>query len=336
MKKFIKKVLPERMLFFIKKSNSNKKLKKLYKFDYKKYYKSYSPHYSDSNLKQIEARLMFGAHALEKGFSHNNFRPKFGKIAMTDLSNVLNIYNMNGFPKENLRYKIALSSIKNYIELHKKENIDLNFLEEIFTLSIIEEAKKADSSLSGIIEIKKANKINNDKINFKELALNRVSIREFSEENIDLEMITDAINISLKTPSVCNRQPSMVYIIKNKEIIKEILDIQGGYNGFKLPPVLLLVTASNEVFISPTERNESFIDGGLFSMSLLYSLEYEGLAACALNAMLSNEDEKKVKNILNVPYSESLIMFVAVGHISNINKVPKSKRDTLPSTVKII
>lgn len=65
--------------------------------------------------------------------------------------------------------------------------------------------------------------------------------------------------------SVCNRQPVRVYAITNKSIIEKALKLQGGFNGYKVPPALFLITADNEAFLSISEHNEGFVDGGPFS-----------------------------------------------------------------------
>lgn len=152
-----------------------------------------------------------------------------------------------------------------------------------------------------------------------------------------MRTIESALSISMKTPTVCNRQPNRVYVVKNKKVMEKVLEIQGGYKGYKLPAILILVSTDNRAFVSINERNEGFIDGGLFSMSLLYALEYEGLGACALNAMMNHDKEQEIKRILNVSEFENLIMFIAVGQIPDKGvKCPKSQRDTYQKIMRVI
>lgn len=42
----------------------------------------------------------------------------------------------------------------------------------------------------------------------------------------------------------------------------------------------MLVTADLQAFMGSNERNEGYVDSGLFSMSLLYAMKSCGLAAC--------------------------------------------------------
>ena len=109
-------------------------------------------------------------------------------------------------------------------------------------------------------------------------------------------------------------------------MIESTLAIQGGFTGYKLPPMLLMITTDNSSFLDIKERNQVYIDGGLFAMSLLLSLEYVSLAACPLNAMLNVSRDKQMRELLNIPKNENIIMFAAVGNFKESYKEPKSFR----------
>ena len=74
------------------------------------------------------------------------------------------------------------------------------------------------------------------------------------------------------------------------------------------------------------EHNEGYVDGGLFAMSMLYSLEACGLAACPLNTMFSEENDKKTRDMLGVPDNEVFIMYIAVGRFRESSKICRSQR----------
>lgn len=166
----------------------------------------------------------------------------------------------------------------------------------------------------------------NSRLGFKELMSKRYSAREYAEGAVDMKRIEDSIETSMKTPSVCNRQPTRVFVITDKEKIKETMAIQGGFNGYKIPPVLLAVTSDLSSFVSIEEVNEPYVDGGLFSMSLMLSLQSNNLAVCPLNAMMTNKKKEQIRKIDGIPASHDLIMFLAVGNRKEINVHPKSYR----------
>ncbi len=306
----------------------------MYRYDFKRFSKSFTTNIQLSDKNQLESRLIFHAHALEKGFSHEKFREGFGIRALESLSECLNVYRAKEYPKDSEKYQLTLSSIHNYIEIHKRKGYSVDFLKEIFSQELHSEIEKSALRLSGVKEIVIDSKRNNAEKNFVQLANGRSSIREYAATSVDYNKIKRVVEVALKTPSVCNRQPVRIYSLENREKIRTILDLQAGYKGYELPPILLTITVSNASFFNPAERNEGFIDGGLFSMSILYGLEYEGLGACALNAMMSGEKEDQIKEILEIPDNEMLIMFLTVGNLKEISLAPISYRVSVENILR--
>lgn len=311
------------------------RIRKIYQKERKRFCENYGTSKSNNN-RIVDSKLIFHAHALEKGLSHIHFRNGFGKSALNEIHNCLVEYKNNEFSKETLAYKNAMSCLKAYQSRHKELDLPIPlFFEELF-VDFKEEIELSDPLIGGYSKLKRIDKENNRSVDFKTLFNNRVSIREFSEEPVDCGLLEEAIELSMKTPSVCNRQSSRVRIIKNKEIIKKALVAQGGFTGYDIPPVLMLVTTDTNSFLHYTERNQIYIDGGLFAMSILIALEYVGLAACALNSMFGIDKEKEVREILDVPENENFIMFISIGNFLEETPYPKSCRFTGKSITTII
>lgn len=273
---------------------------------------------------QIKARLLFFSHSIEKGLSRENLRYGFGKTVVPELYKLIKIYNEHDYDTYNSIYLNALSVLNQYIKIHEECEYD------IASILDKEEFKKNyltyDFKIGGAKTVFCPSRMENKARNFKELAVNRHSVRDYQEAVVDLQKIQEAIEIASKSPSVCNRQSSRVHVIHDRSLIKEALKIQGGFNGYDCPPCLLLITTDTRYFIDVTERNQIYIDGGLFSMSLLYALEYECLAACALNTMFDPKRETATRQLLGIDDSENLIMYITVGNFKEVYKVPKSHR----------
>lgn len=136
---------------------------------------------------------------------------------------------------------------------------------------------------------------------FEELCERRHAVRSYADEPVSREALKKVVEISLRTPSVCNRQSVRVRILDDARIIGEALKIQGGFGGYAMPPALMVVTSDLRAFMGAQERNEAFVDGGLFSMSLLYALESERLTACPLNAMFGAKTGAAMRALLHIP-----------------------------------
>ncbi len=98
-----------------------------------------------------------------------------------------------------------------------------------------------------------------------------------------------------------------------------MLPLQGGNVGFgHLIKKLLIITADLCAFDGTHERNQGFIDGGMFAMSLLYSIQFHGLGACALNWARALETDLALRSEINIRESNVILMMIGVGHIPDI------------------
>lgn len=320
----------------IKKNLQKIRLRYLANKDIKRFSKSAAFSIYDSSYEQLTSRIMYNVHAIEKGLSRShNFRAGFGKNALKTLNDTLVVYTQKGYSTDSFPYIEGRSIFLRYIELHKKMSADVSFLNNIVDSSFLEENKMYGGT--GVKEIFREDKLNNNKKNFYELAQGRSSVRDFSGGAVDREKILSVIQNATKTPSVCNRQGWFVYLVEDKQKIEKLLELQRGFKGYpKLPDKVLTITVSNSTFLSPVERNEAFVDGGLFAMSVIYGLEYEGIAAVTLNAMMNFKDEKGIRELLDVGESEQIILFIAVGQFKDKVIVPISDRKRAENFTKIV
>ncbi len=157
--------------------------------------------------------------------------------------------------------------------------------------------------------------------------LSRYSLREFQNKSVSRNVIKRAVELAMKTPSVCNRQPWHVYHADDKRIINAALSFQNGNRGFgHAIPNLMVVTSDLKAFMSGAEHYQHWIDGGLFSMSLIYALHSLGVASCALNWSQSPDKDKGFRAKLNIQPSHTVILLLALGWPKKNNRVCCSTR----------
>ncbi|PIC56158.1 hypothetical protein CSV80_15955 [Sporosarcina sp. P12(2017)] len=299
-------------------------------YDYSKYLNSSFGNPKNNSEEQLRNKITLYYHALEKGLSHSNIRLGFGQYALNELFETLEEYVQKGFSIEDIRFKTGISTIQEYINLHNLKGQPTTDLS-----SRLSQLANNITKSGGSLIINKNDYVNGSDSSFADLVNSRHSVRSFSNETVDLDLINQAINLSMKTPSACNRQPWNVYVIKNNELRKKILKVQGGLNGFgENMDSLLMITTDNSAYGSANERNAGYIDGGLFSMTLLYSLHNLGLATCMLNASFNINKYKSIGKLLDLKKGESIIMFIGVGHMPTSVTVTKSQRDNFRDITK--
>lgn len=325
MRQTITKVMPDRLVESYRDYKQKKVINHAARNEAKKYKKYANLHIKGSSAKGIEELLIFNSHSIEKGLSHPHFRPNFGKNALSSLKINLDEFDRLQLDKSDFPYQNAISVLRAYKEKHNSMNLKTPFFDSLF-LDI--DLKRA-SSIAGAKEYTNFLDAN---VTFKDLEQLRYTQREFSDAPIDTALYKEALSMAMKTPSVCNRQPWHVFFTQNEGKIEELLAIQNGFKGYGNPPSLSVITVDRRAFLGAHERNEPYIDGGIFLMNFDLCLTSVGLASCILNLMLPVEGLEKVRRILGIGDSQAIIAMIAVGTPKKKILVAKSARRD-PSTI---
>jgi len=323
LKNQLKKVTPQ----FVFKYRKNRRLKKMSEYNRRRYMAAMNA----ENLEKYQANLLMHSHVLEKGLSHEKIRYGFGVSQLKESAHSMKNYLQYG-NKNDFAYQTICSTLKEYIELHEKVNHSLEYMSSIFSeeqLNDIKECKLANSGYKIVATQQRYE-------SFSSFAMNRHSVREFSSEAIEHQDVFDAIRIAQKSPSACNRQSTRVYVVKDLNIIAKIIQVQGGYNGYELPKIVLVVVADQIAFSDPGDLSMAHIEGGMFNMSLLYALDEKGIGACVLNTAFEEDREKEIRENIKMKDSETFITLMAIGKKQEFSKVCCSPRYDIEDIVTII
>jgi nitroreductase len=284
--------------------------------------------------KRLQAEITATAHVVEKGFAMPEPRKGFGQDVIKSLIYLMNEYERREFNPSHNSYVMAISALKNYLEFNNK--FDLGNIKGDIIIAIDKSDKFTDNmpNISSVLKLNKDDIIKKSKGNFEELANSRYSIRQFSDEPVDIKLVKEAISIARKTPSVCNRQCARIYIIEDKKQIKEILKVQQGNRGFGHTFDKLLIVASElNVFEGSNERNQAFTDGGMFAMSLTYALHYKGIGSCIINWCPNGSRDKKLRSISNIKPSHEILLMIGIGNIPDKITVAASSRISIDEVI---
>ena len=145
-----------------------------------------------------------------------------------------------------------------------------------------------------------------------------------------IERIRSAVHLALNTPSACNRQHCRVYCITQQDTINKALEIQKGSRGFgHLANKLLVVTSNLEDVLWIGERNDAFINGGLFLMNLCYALHYEKIAHCILNWSRTPEEDMALRTLIPLMDSETVSALLTCGEVPDEFEIASSPRKNI-------
>ena len=259
-----------------------------------------------------------------------NMRLGFGQQKLRDLiTHCLNYISNYGLNEEQLTH--AISVIHEYKDIHENNNYKLE--NETVNLINLLFSKTQLSKGCSQKEIARDDYFKYSNANFSDFSNSRSSVRNYTNQVVPINLIINSIDLAKNTPSACNRQCWRTYVFSEEHKLNEILVLQGGNRGFgHLADKLIIITAEVGVFLSISERNEAYIDGGMYAMNLLYALHHNKIAACILNCSHDVEKDKKMREICNIKDSEVFIAMISCGYIPEKLKVALSKRYSINNT----
>lgn len=287
-----------------------------YFFDLRRY--SWSSRYLAVDTQdKLLAVIIANYHVLEKGLSMVDRKDVFGVDVARNLRAHLLEWREKGYPNHQ-QVEVAKTVLETYEQVISDRN------------NVEPSEWNPDTLIGGYSYLSKRSTESSGTACFADLVKIRRSIRHFSDANIDEECVMHVVDLAKYSPSACNRQCAEVLWTDNRSLISSILQLQNGNRGFgHNVPGLFIVTANLSAFDGATERNQAWIDAGLFAMSLLYGISSVGMGACPLNWCVTRSTDKKLRKILSIENNKAIVMLIAFGNLNSVTNIANSvKRET--------
>lgn len=316
--------------FFLVKKILEYKRKIVIRNEFKNDYRFFLSNYMYSKtqtINKIEYDIMLSIHQLEKGMSCRKIRP-FGKDKIKKIITLLpKLEKSKGYV-----YNYSLSILSKYVTIYK----DNNWTDKIEYQIVSDFIKNKEFHVikCGSIKINKDDFAIPSQIDFKSFLQSRHSVRNYSSKRLLDEDIIKAVEMSLLTPSACNRQMCKIYFIseKNKNVIKEYAQGLGLFELENINYFLITFDVNSNYFVG--ERNQGWFNAGLLSMNFINALHSLGIGSCPIQFGNSYKEEKLIKKILNIPENERIAVIITAGYYANESIVPCSTRKKIDQIYK--
>jgi hypothetical protein len=328
-----KSLFPEFLKVKVRKFRFFMTCKEFYRYDAERFLKYSNSFYQFDNAEKLIGVIVAEYHVIEKGLTMPELRVGFGVEIMKALIKHCNLYSTQICASNSEHFFHAISVIAEYKFFHENNNFHLD---ETLSRSIEDILSKFGTTKPSMqISITKEEYFKNTYSTFEDFSSSRRSLRNFSG-SIGLPLIEKAVKLAQNAPSACNRQPSRVYIIQNKMVISQILDIQTGNRGFgHLTDKLIVLTAELACYLSLSERNDVYVNGGIYAMNLLYALHYYRIGACTLNWCSVPDQDLELRRICSIKPSETVILIIACGGVPDKFRLTVSHRNNYKNILVI-
>lgn len=153
---------------------------------------------------------------------------------------------------------------------------------------------------------------------YKELLLKRQSDRKYEERAVENDKLEACLEAARLSPSACNSQPWTFVVVNEAEVLQQMRKATAdmALNRFiHQVPVIVAVVLEKANFTSSIgsvikDKEYTLLDLGIAANNFCMQATELGLGTC----MIGWFDEKKVKQILNVPTAKRIPLLIAVGY----------------------
>lgn len=153
---------------------------------------------------------------------------------------------------------------------------------------------------------------------YKELLLKRQSDRKYEERAVENDKLEACLEAARLSPSACNSQPWTFVVVNEPEILQQMRKATAdmALNRFiHQVPVIVAMILEKANFTSSIgsvikDKEYTLLDLGIAANNFCMQATELGLGTC----MIGWFDEKKVKQILNVPTAKRVPLLIAVGY----------------------
>lgn len=187
-------------------------------------------------------------------------------------------------------------------------------------------------NVGGTIDVAKT-QFSSDELGVIEKMFNtRHSCRNFSSRHLTEEDIVRAVNMALRCPSACNRQPFKVYVINPSKLEQQL----GGHLQYQGDRTVV-VTGDVRAF-NTNELLDWIVSPSIFAGYLTLAFHSLGIGCCVIRKDLvkSSDYNDAVRVITGMDESERIVLEMFIGYYNESFLAPVSNRKDITDVVKFI
>lgn len=304
-------------------------LHQAYRYDADRYLRSSSTLGPFRSRENLAAKITERYHAIEKGLSLPSPRPGFGAAVVETILRLCESY-VRDYGDDAVT-QAAYGALRSYVSFNKDKGLDNNEIPQHARIESASYTLSQPTSTHGTKSMSRAEVFAAVSGVGADFFTTRHSTRMFDDSPVSPEDVEFAAAAAANAPAVCNRQFGRVHVWTERAKIAELLEIQGGARGFaEQIRCLALVSVSLRNYWGAAERNQAWVDGGLFAMNFLLGLHARGLGSVPLNWSKTPELDRRMRTAADLDAATGIVFLVGIGNLRENYTVAASPRTLAP------
>lgn len=316
----------------VNQSRSANALRRASRYDANRYLKSSSTLGPFQSRENLAAKITERYHAIEKGLSLPSPRPGFGSSVIATILRLCDSYTRD-YGEDDVT-AAAYGALQSYVLFNRESGLsDSDIPHRARIEAAVDTMTTKLAGLHGTKPMSRAEVLAAAGNTGADFFSTRHSTRVFEDSAVSHDDISFAAAAAATAPAVCNRQFGRVHVWSDAVKIAELLQIQGGARGFADQiHCLAMVTVSLRNYWGAAERNQAWIDGGLFAMNFLLGLHARGLGAVPLNWSKTPELDRQMRVAAELDEATGIVFLIGIGNLKDTYRVAASPRTQVPLT----
>ena len=128
-----------------------------------------------------------------------------------------------------------------------------------------------------------------------------------------------------------------IYFVDNSKLKEQVKKFAMGLGNFDLTGVnYFIVTFDVKAFHYSGERNQGWLNAGLFAMNFVNALHSLKIGSCFIEVGNSFKSEKELKKMLNIPECERVAVIITAGYYKKTFSILSRDRKEISMVYKKI
>lgn len=271
------------------------------------------------------AELLRNTHSIEKGLSIANPRLGFGHEKQQQMMNQIILLEKSSSLIHNDICKMALGALEEYINFHTNVGYKDDFI-KLLSKFLIEHHDSQHTQKWGGTQILNRQELSFNIAEIEHFFMTRHSIRDFSEEPVNEDILRKALELAQQSPSACNRQAVRIYVLGDEQR-KVLLKQLNGIGGFAESVSRYVLITAKTSFYRLNEENQYIVSASMYAAYCSLTLHLYGMGACIIQREVNwNKNWENLKRLCKIAKDEQAICLLAIGNLKKNCRVPVSHR----------